>query len=255
MKYRCPVCQNPLIKTTDYACQLNHHFDIAKSGYLNLSRKDGKSGDNPAMITARTNFLQTNAYQFLQSFLKEKIQSLNINTFVDLGCGEGYYTSLIPCQDKVGIDLSKSAIQYASKHDKTTQYIVGSIFQTPLFDETIDLALACFVPIPTLEVERILKQGGYLITVAGDCHHLFELKQVLYEKPYENTVKPLITNLQLIDEFHIEQPFTTDTQTMLNLFQMTPYAYKTGKDGIEKIKNTDLNSITAAFVIRIYQKI
>ena len=84
--------------------------------------------------------------------------------------------------------------------------------------------------------------------------HLFELKQVLYEHPYENPMKDPKLPLQEEKAYTISQTFTADHDTLLNLFQMTPYAYKTGEAGIARLREIDALTITASFRIRVYRR-
>lgn len=250
MKLRCPICQTELHQDHGLTCQNHHHFDYAKSKYIHLARKQKQSGDDALMVHARTAFFATENYAFLKKELKKIIAQYTPSSFVDLGCGEGYYTKEITANDKVGIDLSKVAIQHAAKHDPTTQYIVASIFDCPLFDQSVDLILACFVPLPESEIRRLLKPNGHLITVSPDIDHLFEMKQILYATPYYNQIKSFPFNLE--KEIHLSKCMHLDTNALTNLFYMTPYAYKTGKQGLEKLKNTDYLDVKASFVIRIY---
>lgn len=128
----CPVCKEKLIKENKtFRCVNNHSFDCAKQGYVNLSRKQTKNhGDNALMVKARTDFLEKDYYDFMRQYVKEKVKG---NVYLDAGCGQGYYTKEIGAnfEQSYGIDLSKEAILHASKQDKHTQYIVGSLFDMP----------------------------------------------------------------------------------------------------------------------------
>ena len=68
MRLICPVCGKPLEKINKEAiCENNHHFDYAKSGYLNLLVSNKKvHGDDAAMVKARSLFLNSGAYGFLR---------------------------------------------------------------------------------------------------------------------------------------------------------------------------------------------
>jgi 23S rRNA (guanine745-N1)-methyltransferase len=68
--YLCPICQDSLNLTENkksYCCAKNHHFDVAKEGYLNLlpaqHKKSKEPGDSKAMMQARRNFLEADFYQ------------------------------------------------------------------------------------------------------------------------------------------------------------------------------------------------
>ena len=97
MKLICPKCSYPLIRNEKTCrCENNHCYDFAKEGYINLLLKESVShGDDANMVKARTSFLHTDSYAFLKDKLCELIKGENGKVLVDLGCGEGYYLSLI----------------------------------------------------------------------------------------------------------------------------------------------------------------
>ncbi len=251
----CPICGNPLVnENRSLRCSNRHSFDLAKSGYVNLLSGGGAHGDNDQMVKARTAFLNQGCYEFLRDQLKLELASEPVTTFADLGCGEGYYTSVIEAAEKYGFDLSRKAIDHAAKIDPSTQYAVAGIFRLPLPDQSLDAALTCFAPAAGDELDRTLKEHGRFVFVTPGPKHLYELKQVLYEHPYENPVKEPKLSLKQEKAYRIEQSFSADHDTLLNLFQMTPYAYKTGEAGIARLNELTELSITASFEIRVYRK-
>lgn len=234
-------------------CEKHHTFDFNKSGYLYLYQTNkANHGDNQEMVQARTDFLSTGAYAFLKEELVRHTHEEDI--VADLACGEGYYTCCLSGKEKYGLDLSKEALRHAARQDKTTQYILSSIFELPFEDNSVDTVITCFAPVSSLEIPRVLKQGGTFTLVTPGPEHLFELKQAIYDNPYKNIVKDIDIPLQLIEEKTIEHRFTADTSALLSLFKMTPYAYKTGKQGMEKIQSLSSLNVTAQFVVRTYQK-
>ena len=143
MLLACPVCLQPLKENNNIAsCPRNHCFDFAKSGYINLL-VSGKAvhGDDAAMVKSRTSFLASGAYGFLRDTLCNMVLDYHPSVLVDAGCGEGYYTSKLPCGEKYGFDLSKTALRHAAKNDKSTMYCLASIFHMPLPDACVDVAL------------------------------------------------------------------------------------------------------------------
>ena len=200
MKIACPVCKKELNRQGScYRCENGHSFDIAREGYLNLNLRNSKNtGDNPDMIKARKNFLEKGYYDFL----KEEVNAClsEDDTLVDLACGEGYYTKDFKPKDKVGIDLAKSGMKIASRNDKDTLYILSSIFRCPLYDESVDKLITIFAPIAKDEIKRIMKKDWAFILVKPDVRHLFELKQVLYEKPYLNEVEDIEIEGRLVEQ-------------------------------------------------------
>lgn len=256
MLLNCPICGKPLEKIEKSArCINGHSFDYAKQGYVNLLIKQSVDhGDNKEMVKARTAFLNSGSYSFLKDALCNEIKKEEVQTLADLGCGEGYYTSSFPAREKYGFDMSREALKYAARTDKSTQYAVASIFHLPLSDETMDVCVTCFAPFAKEEIERVLKPGGRFIFVSPAPRHLFELKQAVYEHPYENEVDDLDTDLIKESEQVITKEFVCDHETLMALFTMTPYVHHTRKEDMEKLNMlTDMN-ITASFVLRVYRK-
>ncbi|MCH4266548.1 MAG: methyltransferase domain-containing protein [Solobacterium sp.] len=253
----CPICGAKLNRQDHSAvCENGHCFDYAKSGYLNLAvnEKSADHGDNPAMVKARTAFLEGGYYQPLKEKLQFLSQSINPDITVDLGCGEGYYTSTLAGHEKYGIDLSKDALIHAAKHDHSTQYLLSSIFHLPIAEECCSLAVTCFAPAACEELQRILKPGGIFLFVTPGAHHLFELKQALYDTPYLNEEKKLDTTLVKLRSESVTASFEANQDQLMNLFQMTPYAYRTGSKGKEKLQQLDHLNLTEEFIISVYQK-
>lgn len=235
-------------------CENHHCFDLAKSGYVNLSRASSKGGDNKEMVHARSTFLERGYYAPLKDELQKLTQTLCLKTLADLGCGEGYYTRSLSAEEKYGFDMSKEALIHACKKDCETQYVLASIFHLPLSDESMDGMLTCFAPFAKEEVERILKPEGHFIFVSPGPHHLYELKEALYEKPYLNKVDELNTVLTKEKEYTVKSTFLCESSDLLALFHMTPYAYKTGMEGKERLEKINQLSLTMEMVIRIYKK-
>lgn len=255
---KCPVCHEELqLENKSYVCRNHHCFDVAKQGYVNLSRKQKKDkGDNSIMVQARTEFLEKNYYDFMRQYVKEKIQSLNIQSILDTGCGQGYYTKEFSTvvEHMMGMDLSKSAIQYAAGHDKKTQYFIGSIFDIPLFDESVDGVVSIFVPDAHKEIHRILKEDSYWIQVGPGPKHCWELKEVLYEKVRENPkADTQIEGFACISQECISQK--ENVEDVNSLLEMTPYLYRSPKEGLKRVRELDHLDVTFEFVVSVWKKI
>ncbi len=258
MNLKCPVCNQALfLKEKSFCCINNHTFDQSKQGYVNLhlSSSQKNHGDNRAMIQARQSFLSKGYYQPLKDQLNLLLDKLNPTTLVDCACGEGYYTKDFPCNSVLGIDLSKDAISLASRQDKKNQYIVSSIFNLPLFDESIDCTTTLFAPIATKEIERILKPNGYFVMVSVGAYHLFELKQAIYHHPRENDEISIDTHLIKVKDIEVKQTINIQSsEDIHNLFMMTPYYYKTSVEDKKKIEILESLQTTIHFTISIYRK-
>ena len=257
MEILCPICKEILNRKDNvYKCLNKHSFDIAKEGYLNLNLTSSKNtGDEKNMIKARKAFLEKDYYLFLKEELNKIIININPNNLLDLACGEGYYTKDFPIKEKIGIDLSKKALKIASKEDKTTKYILKNIFDVPLKNNSLDLIITIFAPL-SKEINRLLKDDGYFIMVKPDINHLYELKEVVYDKPYYNQIKDnKIDGLILLDEIKIKETKILNNTDLNYLFNMTPYYHKTSQKDILKLEQVKELKVTFSFIIDIYNKI
>lgn len=255
MKILCPVCKNKLSMVEhSLQCTNGHNFDIAKQGYINLNMHNSQNtGDNSEMINARSNFLNKGYYSFLLDEINKHLSK--DDKLVDLACGEGYYTSKFICEDKVGIDLSKQGLKIASKNDKSTTYLLNSIFHNPLEDNCADKIITIFAPIAKQEIVRLLNDDGSFILVKPDENHLFELKKAIYDNPYLNEIEDIrIDGMYLDKEIKISNTETLNNEDLQNLFMMTPYYNTTSKVDKDKLNNIDNLDVTFSFIIDIYKK-
>lgn len=262
--HQCPICKTELFKKErQYQCQNSHSFDIHKSGYVNLLQSqrssDKQRGDNQQMVNARTAFLEEDAYSFLCSELIAIIKNYPGNG-LDIGCGEGYYTTKIKNEfmkmNIFGVDISKEAILKSAKRSKEINWIVGSNSNLPILSESIDVSWSVFSPFYEDEIIRVLKKEGIFIQVYPEENHLLELKNRLYDEVYLNEPPIKLSKMLLLEERKIERVTVLESsQEIMNLLMMTPYAYRTDKSKIVQLEVEDRLEITFSFGLRIYQKI
>lgn len=266
MNFICPVCRQ---KLTDfgsaYKCEKGHSYDKSKFGYVNLLQSQKSSakrhGDDRLMVRARRDFLNRGYYSFLLDALCESCDRLLEPSAVvlDAGCGECYYSSGIKQKcglDFSGVDISKDALEFASKRKSGISCAVASLFDLPVADESCDALLNIFSPEADAEFRRVLKKGGIMIRVIPLERHLYDLKAVIYEKPYENDVPDsAVEGFSLLESVQLRKVIELDSnEDILNLFKMTPYYYKTGKDDQQKISGLEKFETQAEFEIRVYRK-
>lgn len=269
--FRCPVCGGELEKRERaYCCGNGHAFDRAASGYVNLLLSGQKNaadpGDDKAMCRSRRDFLEAGYYSALADALGQTALELppQAGFFLDVGCGEGYYTRRI-CSalalagrnvSAAGVDISKHAVQMAAKSDKGGDYAVASGARLPVGDEVVDLLLSCFSPVFGEEFERVIKPGGHLIVVEPAPSHLWEMKVVLYDSPYPNKPNRYdLPGFKLISSRPVETKLPLKSrEDIQNLFHMTPYFWNTPREGIERLEKLTTLEIEAAFLIHIYRR-
>ena len=262
----CPVCKSEIsLFERTYKCQNNHCFDLSKDGYVNLLMSQQSSskrhGDDKLMVKARRDFLEKGFYNDLRQALCETLKDAlpDDSTIVDVGCGEGYYTSEISKVNDFkifGIDISKDALKCASKSVKNSSFAVASAFSLPFAENSADCVLSVFAPSAYEEFYRVLKSDGKLIKAIPLEEHLWELKCALYKEPYKN--KPEKRNdelFELVSQKEIKYKINlTEKEDIENLFKMTPYYYKTGREDAERLLSLPSLETTVHFGIEIYEK-
>ena len=267
----CPTCGAPLTRTERaYRCPAGHSYDIAKEGYTYLlppnQKHSAAPGDDKDMAAARRAFLSKGYYApLLQALCREILADCGeAPSLLDAGCGEGYYTAGIDqalVQDgrtpqMAGTDISKFILRAAAKREKHVAFAVASSYHLPIGDGTLDGVLNCFSPLALDEFRRVLKPGGYFWYVVPAAEHLWELKEVLYDRPYPNEEKEtpyagFAYQRILPVEGTITLPSQEDIQ---NLFRMTPYAWKTPHAGKQRLAELDSLTTRISFRIHVFRK-
>ena len=110
----------------------------------------------------------------------------SVGRFSDRGFGEGYYTKGLKehflSSDVYGLDISKVAIDMATRYRKDITWIVGNSKNIPIQDHSLDFVCALFTVVNKDELKRILKEHGYIIHVTANPHHLIEIKELIYDE-------------------------------------------------------------------------
>lgn len=265
----CPLCQSSFNRVNNtQICENNHHFDIAKEGYLNLLPVQSKSsqnpGDNREMMMARRAFLDSSGYlplaEKVASISKDYLADIEQAQILDLGCGEGYYTHIInqlnPNHNACGLDISKVAVRYAAKRYSDIAFCVASAYQVPLLDESIDLLVRIYAPSKAEELKRLIKNKGYLITVTPAPRHLYQLREAIYDTvnahPEENEAVQGFAKVQQIKLNYTLK--IDDPQQLKNLINMTPFAWKFTPEKLTALLSKLTWEIECDFNIEVFQK-
>lgn len=257
----CPVCRSALtFEEKTAACANGHRFDMAKEGYVNLlrsSKSGDRIGDDKLSARSRRDFLNKGYYAPLQQALID-LFSQKKGSVMDICCGEGYYTAALGCNPNLrvfGFDISKEMVRLAAKRGSGT-YFVANMASIPVADGALDYCTHLFAPFNEEEFSRILKPCGRLYTVIPGSHHLWGLKQALYDTPYLNDEKlPETKHLRFVGSQKVTAAISlANPEDIEAVFRMTPYYFHTSKADKEKLSHFNTLETPIEFLIAEYEK-
>ena len=282
----CPVCGAPMTVTEDgrsLTCGATvspknpngraHLFDGAAGGYLPLAPRHSGGGDSKEAVRARTAFLHHGYYTPAAETLTAIVREFTPEdgAVLDAGCGEGYYSNRLAeaGYPTLGVDLSKFAVDAAAKaarahrlatgEGSTTLYAVGSVFELPVADGAFHTVTNVFAPCAPTEYGRALKTGGHLVVVGAGERHLLGLKELIYDDPYLNDPRRDLPTegdgLTLVATRNVTFSITVEDPAHIEaLFSMTPYYWRTSRDGRERLSAAQKLETEVSFDFHIYRK-
>ena len=236
----CPLCHTALSNHAHgLSCINQHNFDRAKQGYYHLlpvqHKKSRAPGDNQAMVEARRRFLSQNFYLPIAEKLTQLVSDKNIQQWLDIGCGEGFYTkqlaNALPNSQGVGLDISKDAVKQASTKNSPLTWLVASMNNLPVASQSMDLLTSIFSPLDWQESLRVLTKQGTLIKVGPASKHLIELRQQLYAQvhDYDDSKHlqeaPAALKCTATDYLSFQLELTSQ-QARQDLLAMTPHGWR-----------------------------
>lgn len=264
--FRCPICAAPLTREgRTYTCPNRHSYDVAREGYVHLlpanQKHSANPGDDKAMIAARTAFLDGGYYAPLREALCQVVSTHGGHNpkILDVGCGEGYYTqglAQLPGAQIAGVDLSKAGLKKAARRVPEGEFAVASVYHLPVADQAVDVVVDCFAPLAQGEYRRVLTPGGLFVYVVPAPMHLMEMKAVLYDTPYPNGEEQVeYEGFSYVDIIPVTTTFTLDDRAHIQaLLGMTPYAWKSPKAGVERLKALERLTVTGDFRVHVFRK-
>ncbi|MBP3946703.1 putative RNA methyltransferase [Psychrobacter sp. K31L] len=309
----CPLCQSPLQPAADtWRCdgslnpkQTAHPFDVARQGYVNLlpvqQKKSKTPGDSQQSIEARKRFLAAGHYAPLQRLVCQQMKqllgqdgSISVPTakpnktpvnWLDIGCGEGYYTQAMAQMGSdiiatlIAADISKPALvelakvskaasqlwyqQHKDKAEKTTVIypLVTSAANLPLRAHSVTGISSIFSPILPEAFAKVLVDEGYLIIAKPDVGHLATMRDALFDSVREHDSDKFLQELApyftLIETYRVSTEMTLSATDLADLLTMTPYAYRARSEKRQALLaavEQQAFSTEAKFVVYVLQK-
>ena len=265
MELICPVCGEKLNRQDrSYVCPNRHSFDVARQGYVNLLTVQQKHslnpGDTRAQVLSRRAFLEAGYYGPILNTLIETAKELGITgPIIDVGCGEGYYSAQLAAAlnaELLGFDISKEAVRCAAAKYKGPTWLTATASHIPVENGSAQLLTSLFALTLPEEFARVLAEDGYYFQVLACQDHLLGLKSIIYDelKFKEKDSVPELPGFVLHKSVPIRFTFTVEGEQIQNLFSMTPHVFRIGKEGAERLKNTEILTDTASCVLNVYCK-
>ena len=265
MELICPVCGEKLNKAVrNYVCPNRHSFDIARQGYVNLLVVNQKHSLNPGdtreQVLSRRAFLEAGYYRPILNTLTETAKELGITgPIIDVGCGEGWYSAQLAAAlnaELMGFDISKEAVRWAAARYKGPTWLTATASHIPVADGSAGLVTSLFALTLPGEFSRVLADAGFYFQVLACQDHLLGLKSIIYPelKFKEKDSVPELPGFTLVKSVPIRFSFTVEGEQIRNLFSMTPHVFRIGKEGAERLQQTQTLTDTASCVLNVYRK-
>lgn len=231
----CPHCGEPFSPTaTGVTCTNGHSFDRAREGYFHLlpgGRLAGHStpGDTAESLQARRRFLHGGWYAPIASALKDAIGHGD-GPVLDVGCGEGWYLSQIDAHQRFGLDISKRAVQMASKFLPDVQFVVGTAHRLPVRSQSCRAVFTVFAPHSHSEYQRVLQPGGTWVTITPGPRHLEEMRPKKDESVIQREAKRSKPPADAAESQRLTFALSLPAEAADDLFSMTPLRWQTAAD-------------------------
>jgi len=267
----CPLCGGRLTEEPpSLRCPAGHCFDRAREGYVHLlpvGQKHSRApGDDKGMVAARRAFLDRGWYAPLREALCRLAVELTgpAPAVLDAGCGEGYYTGGVhrallragKAPRTAGVDISKFSLQKAARRYPEVEFAVASSYRLPAADGCAALLLDVFSPLALDEFRRVLAPGSAFCYVVPAARHLWELKEVLYDRPYPNEEKETPYEGFAYDRIvPVSRTIRLSSREDIRaLFRMTPYYWKTPRAGAERLEQLETLEVETSFRIHVFRR-
>lgn len=253
--FQCPICGKTLkLVDNSLLCSNNHCFDISKKGFVDfvLNNKVSKNYDRDSFENRHV-ILEHGMYDHIANKLVELIEKLHLDSILDVGCGEGYYSKKIAqagIKDVLAFDISKDSIQLAAKGVNTpVKWFVGDLAHLPIQDNTVRGIIDVFSPANYAEFNRIL-DDGYVLKVIPNQYHVQELRQVakdqLQQAEYSNkkVLAYFEEHYELVDQINATKTYPVTEEVRTAFINMTPLLFNVDKSKIDwsQVKNITVGS-------------
>ena len=133
---------------------------------------------------------------------------------------------------------------------------VASAYQVPLLENSVDLIVRIYAPSKSEELIRLVKNKGYLITVTPAPRHLYQLRELIYDNVNDHAEENEATEkFEKIEKIRLTYELAINNkQCLLNLINMTPFAWKFTPEKLNELLKKSTWSIECDFNLEVFQK-
>ncbi|MDR1265618.1 MAG: SAM-dependent methyltransferase [Propionibacteriaceae bacterium] len=244
----CPACRQPL-GLVDAAgrlmavgqpgrpkaarCSAGHSFDVARSGYLNLSQRPAPANaDTADMVAARQRILSGH---ILDNLLSRLLRPFAGGVALEAGAGPAFFLSqwIDAAPDRIGlaVDISRAAARVAAQAHPRVASLVADIWQgLPVRDGVITTLFSMFAPRNLPDFERLLAPGGCLVVALPNPGHLAGLRQrfglmQIHHNKLEDLIERMPASLSLEETSQVGLAFPATAEQVGDFIAMGPNAF------------------------------
>ncbi|MFJ7951028.1 putative RNA methyltransferase [Lysinibacillus sp. NPDC096418] len=238
--FACPICtaQMQVREQGSLMCTVNHSFDVAKQGYVNMMTHAATSKYSKELFESRKAIIESGLYDLLEEKIADKIAGAK--TVLDTGCGEGSHLARIMMQLEgaigVGIDIAKEGILTAARHYGEQIWCVGDLAKSPYAEASFDAILNILSPANYGEFKRLLTPSGCVVKIVPQSGYLQELRAQLYadseKETYSNaqTVERFKESFSEVNVERLTYTMPIATELIPALLEMTPMGWHKVED-------------------------
>jgi len=167
-----------------------------------------KEGDPYSLNENMTNRFNRQRINKTISLLRKITKTGVEKKILDLGCGQGHFTSIIKNElvdcDVIGLDYSLNAIISACQHYKNIEFIIADANNLPFNDEYFDIIILNNIyehfadPVRVLQnIRKVLKKNGSIIISTPNRYRLLNLLRVTIGIPVSFFSKNHVTEYSI----------------------------------------------------------
>lgn len=258
--FQCPICAGVLytVEPAGLCCPANHHFDLAKNGYVNLLIGQQRTQYGKDLFQARRAVFDAGVYDPLITKIHSMLQELTLNqpVIVDAGCGEGSFLTRLGKEHAegffVGIDISRDGIYMAASQPDSILWCVADLAKLPLRTASVDVLLNILSPANYGEFRRVLRPEGFVFKVLPGKYYLQEIRDRLNDtEEYSNkeVLAKMEQNLNLQQRVLVQYQVPVTAELWSAVVEMTPLTQHRKVQGtIPRSLTIDLEIIQGSMV-------